>query len=277
MKWHPELETSFQLMWSDYVSFNPHALKIYDDILAHEKAKDPSIRQLVNDHIALRTIDLSPLELDRLGQFFVERGYKAKGEYQFKEKKLFARHYEHEDSARPKVFISHLLTNEFSKSLQATCRSIAELYVPSEIQKPGFFSSGRKWEVKQSMYRELLKESEYAAWFYAFGFRCNHFTISVNHLKSFAGLTDLNTFVLGKGHKLNTSGGVIKGAPSELLEQSSTLAGEVEFDFSDGKEKIPACYYEFAKRHKHPKTGLLYTGFIAASADRIFESTNRSH
>lgn len=276
MNWHPELEQSFQLMWADYVSFNPHALSIYNDILAHEKQHDSSVSALVNDHIALRTIDINPLTLDDLGRFFTHRGYEPKGEYQFKEKKLFARHYEHPDPARPKVFISHLLTGAFSSFLQGLFQEIAGLYQPSDLSSPGFFSSGKKWNASQAVYRELLKESEYAAWFYAFGFRCNHFTISVNHLRSFSGLPDLNQYVLSKGHKLNTSGGVIKGTPEELLEQSSTLAGEVDFKFTETSERIPACYYEFAKRHIHPKTGSLYTGFIAASADKIFESTNRS-
>ncbi|MGL4837356.1 MAG: DUF1338 domain-containing protein, partial [Shewanella sp.] len=35
----------------------------------------------------------------------------------------------------------------------------------------------------------------------------------------------------------------------------------------------PSCFYEFALRY--PKAnGELYTGFVAASADKIFESTN---
>ncbi|MDP5190382.1 DUF1338 family protein [Rheinheimera baltica] len=43
--------------------------------------------------------------------------------------------------------------------------------------------------------------------------------------------------------------------------------------FSDGMATIPSCFYEFATRY--PMTnGLLYTGFVAASADKIFESTN---
>jgi hypothetical protein len=37
---------------------------------------------------------------------------------------------------------------------------------------------------------------------------------------------------------------------------------------------VPACYYEFARRYPIAN-GELYQGFIAASADKIFESTNR--
>ena len=72
---------------------------------------------------------------------------------------------------------------------------------------------------------------------------------------------------------LNTSGGEIKGTPEELLEQSSTMANEVEIKFKQGSFKVLNSYYEFAKRYELPN-GNLYQGFIAASADKIFESTD---
>jgi len=37
--------------------------------------------------------------------------------------------------------------------------------------------------------------------------------------------------------------------------------------------EIPSCYYEFARRYED-KNGELYGGFIAKSADKIFESTD---
>ncbi len=36
---------------------------------------------------------------------------------------------------------------------------------------------------------------------------------------------------------------------------------------------IPSCFYEFAKRYPMPN-GELFTGFVAAFADNIFDSTN---
>jgi hypothetical protein len=72
---------------------------------------------------------------------------------------------------------------------------------------------------------------------------------------------------------LNSSGGEVKGTPEELLEQSSTKAGILPIDFVEGTFEIPSCYYEFAFRY--PDTdGKLYSGFIAKSADKIFESTD---
>ena len=89
---------------------------------------------------------------------------------------------------------------------------------------------------------------------------------------------------------LNDSGGLIKGTRAELLEQSSTIANVAWHRFPDGTtETIPYAYFEFAFRHLRPETqrgaqeppgppayGDYYHGFIAASADRIFESTDRS-
>ena len=72
---------------------------------------------------------------------------------------------------------------------------------------------------------------------------------------------------------LNDAGGEIQGTPDELLEQSSIRAGMVKFRFTEGEFEIPGCYYEFAKRYPD-SDGKLYSGFIAKSADKIFESTN---
>lgn len=101
----------------------------------------------------------------------------------------------------------------------------------------------------------------------------NHFTVFVNSLTKFDSLSVLNEHIKNHGFKLNSSGGEIKGSKEVLLEQSSTLANTIEVEFSDGKLSIPACYYEFAKRYPQ-KDGKLYQGFVAASADKIFESTS---
>ena len=124
-------------------------------------------------------------------------------------------------------------------------------------------------------YLELAEESEYASWVAAYGFRPNHFTVNVNALKNFKDLPKLNEFLQGKGYKFNQSGGIIKGTPEQLLEQSSTMASEIPVKFMDGTFNLPGCYYEFAKRYPMAD-GKLYQGFVASSADKIFESTNRS-
>jgi hypothetical protein len=123
------------------------------------------------------------------------------------------------------------------------------------------------------VYEKLRVESEYAAWLYVNGFCANHFTVSVNGLKQLDTIEKVNAFLKSHGFLLNDAGGEIQGTPSELLEQSSIRAGMVTFEFAEGRHEIPGCYYEFAKRYPDAD-GRLYSGFIAKSADKIFESTN---
>ncbi|MCW9018038.1 MAG: DUF1338 family protein, partial [Kangiellaceae bacterium] len=58
-----------------------------------------------------------------------------------------------------------------------------------------------------------------------------------------------------------------------LLEQSSTLANSIEVEFADKRVNLPSCFYEFAMRYP-TAGGELFKGFIASSADKIFESTD---
>ena len=99
--------------------------------------------------------------------------------------------------------------------------------------------------------------------------------MNVNELKTLQSLEEVNAFIKSLGFALNTSGGEIKGGAEEKLEQSSTLASEIAVSFDEGEFKVPGCYYEFAKRYPL-ESGKLYQGFVAASADKIFESTSRS-
>ena len=127
--------------------------------------------------------------------------------------------------------------------------------------------------ISYEIYEQLREESEYAAWLYVFGYRANHFTVSINHLENFKGIGEVNSFLKSNGFTLNSSGGEIKGSPNQLLEQSSTLADRVKVTFGDGTFEIPLCYYEFAQRYKDTE-GNLFNGFVAGSADKIFESTD---
>ena len=119
----------------------------------------------------------------------------------------------------------------------------------------------------------LSKESEYAAWLSAHGYGANHFTVSVNQLDRFDTVKGVNDHLRESGFAINESGGEVKGSPEVLLEQSSTMADRVAVDFSDGQHVVPGGFYEFALRYAM-NNGELYQGFVAASADKIFESTD---
>lgn len=257
----------FNVLWNEYADRNPHTLKIYN--LFTQQGEE-----VINDHVAFRTFNDPRINVDKLGKFFEDYGYQEKGTYNFPVKKLFAKHYEHSDPDAPKVFISELLVEEFSPKLQEIVKACVDKIPEDELDNEELLYAGSFWKLPSyKTYQELLKESEYAAWMYVFGFCANHFTVNVNALKSFAEVRDVNEFLIKNDFKLNTSGGMIKGTPEECLEQSSTLAEERDVQFVEGVYKVPSCYYEFAKRYNSPD-GKLYTGFIAASADKIFESTD---
>jgi hypothetical protein len=262
------LDALLDRMWRDYTELNPQARQIYE--LFVEQGE-----QVVNDHIALRTFDLPAVSIEVLAKPFVRSGYQPKGEYEFPIKKLFARHYEHPEADRPKVFISQLDVAALPPDGQAIIERLVAAVDPAATQRLDFCCSGRPWNLSFDEYRRLAGVSEYAGWLAAIGYRPNHFTVLVNALERFPSLESVNQLLEGRGFLLNDSGGKIKGSPTALLEQSSVRAGEIDVDFSDGAHRVPGCYYEFARRYPQPD-GSLYPGFIAASADRIFESTDRA-
>ena len=262
------LQTIFDKLWNDYSQQNPSAKKIYD--LFESRGE-----RVINDHIAFRTFNDPRVDIDVLAKPFVNNGYIEKGTYQFEKKHLDAKHFELPgDDKAPRVFISQLRIEDFSEYLQKNIKEslnkIPERYTNSEE----LIFSGNLWgKPSYETYKKLREESEYAAWLYVFGFRANHFTVSVNSLSKYNSLEKVNQLLKDNGFRLNDSGGEIKGTPEQLLQQSSIMADHTYVDCKEGPYKIPACYYEFAKRFKDDN-GKLFSGFIAKSADKIFESTN---
>lgn len=265
---HNNIDTLFSALWDDYVSITPSAHRIHKLLTGEENSP-----QIVNDHVAFRTFTLDKTRLSHLAEHFLALGYEAKGDYDFKAKKVSAKHFEHPDTEQPKVFISELRVAEFSADTQRIIHELVEQMPASVVSADNFLYSGRHWQLSKQEYQSLISESEYAGWLAAWGFRANHFTVSVNHLNNIRTLVDVNTLLKEAGFVLNTSGGEIKGGESVYLAQSSTMADEYTMDFSDGSLTIPSCFYEFAQRYNMPD-GKLYQGFVEASADKIFESTN---
>jgi hypothetical protein len=261
------VELFFKNLWHQYTAINPQAEAIH--ALLEERGET-----VVNDHIALRTFNTQKLGIDSLSQHFIAMGYEKQGEYDFEAKKLRAYHFEHSKNPNhPKIFISELLIEHFSDELQRIVHEIDAQVADSDVESIEFLYSGRLWDLTFEQYIQLLQESEYAAWTAAFGYRANHFTVSINHLTTFFDIQSLNQFILDHGFAMNESGGLIKGTPEQHLEQSSTMAPLVNLEFKASNHLVPSCFYEFAKRYPL-QSGRLYQGFIAASADKIFESTD---
>lgn len=259
------VEQFFSQLWNDYIQLTPSAAKVHQ-VLGKGQA-------IINDHVAFRTFNLAPVRLQHLAAHFEAMGYQAQQDYHFEAKKLVAKHYEHSDPRLPKIFISELLVEEFSPQLQGMVQQLVAQIAPSAVLDPSFLYSGTHWQISSQDYELLLAESEYAAWVAAFGFRANHFTVNVNELTDFESLQQVNETLKQSGFRLNAVGGEIKGSAEVFLEQSSTMADHMPVRFSDMEKVIPSCFYEFAKRYEIAPNQL-YSGFVAASADKIFESTN---
>jgi len=266
------MDAIIQKLWSNYLHITPTVKKVKNTL------------QLDNyssfcDHIAFRTLNTSELGItkrisgefgiEKLSRKFLNSGYTIKKEYYFKKKKLKAIHLEKENF--PKIFISELLLDQCSFFLKNT---LLQVFDTCKSVK-GILTKGRCWDVNYTVYKELERESEYAAWLYVHGHRVNHFTINVNQLEKYS-IEDVCNQLKNAGIHLNNSGGLVKGSKKVGLKQASTIADTVLVKFNDLQEaiRIPSCYVEFAERFKIDEK--IFNGFITNSADKIFQSTNRS-
>jgi hypothetical protein len=256
----------FNDMWDLYARINPQVVKVKELFDSREG------REVKNDHIALRTFNHPRINRHVIAKSFLDSGYTTVEDLKFEKKKLDATYFSHEDPTLTRVFISELKLEEFSPELQATINRLVDQIPNKAIEEFNFCNSGVPWGViKQDTYEALKSESEYAAWVATFGFIVNHFTISINDCDTFDNLEKVNSFLKENGYRINDSGGEIKGSSEKGLEQSSIMAEDVDVHFNPVESdlvKIPGCYYEFALRHNN------FDGFIAGSADKIFESTD---
>ena len=109
----------FDKLWQQYTTTNPQARSIYQHFIDAGET-------VVNDHVAFRTFDDPRININVLARIFLECGYKKAREYDFPIKKLKAYHFEHSDSAAPKVFISELLCKKLSSNLQKIVKQRSE-------------------------------------------------------------------------------------------------------------------------------------------------------
>lgn len=253
-------------LWRDYTAITPQATRIHALFAARGET-------IVNDHVALRTYGRPGIELAAVARPFVARGWEPRDDYRFDDKHLRARYFQHADPSLPKVFVSELCVDELSAGAAAIIDGLVAQLPAGFGERDDLPYAGRPWSIAHATYEALLAESEYAAWMSAFGFRVNHFTVDVGRLRTLDGLDAVNALVAGAGFELNRAGGLVKGTPAQRLEQSSTCADAVDVAFTDGVFRVPSCYYEFAKRHPLP-SGELFQGFVPASADKLFESTD---
>jgi hypothetical protein len=126
----------------------------------------------------------------------------------------------------------------------------------------------------------LAKESnELISWVMVFGRIVNHFGLSVHLRPDTKDLSTFNNEIIKSGLRFNEMNGrIIKGQPSEFLEQSAIRAGSLAINLTDGsKIEIQNRFIELVWRHKitHLNTSLwenYYADFVGRNATNVVES-----
>ncbi|WP_164111044.1 MULTISPECIES: DUF1338 domain-containing protein [Sphingobacterium] len=266
--------------------------KITDALLA--KGVIGSQEDIVNDHIAFRTLGVPHLGIKSFEKIFLALGYEKRDYYHFEGKKLDAYWFSSPQEGYPRIFVSELRVQDLSANVQEIIRKYTSAIVADPVdsidlkngQEVADFLQKPLWGLPTSSdYKSLLAESEYAAWVIYNRYYLNHYTISIHELKDgFNTLEEFNSFLKSIGVKLNNSGGVIKTSDDGLLRQSSTVSALYKALFADGQVlEIAGSYVEFAERSVLPQFSHLdksevgvkhrRDGFEANNADKIFEST----
>ncbi|WP_350285709.1 DUF1338 domain-containing protein [uncultured Croceitalea sp.] len=250
--------------------------------------------EIINDHIAFRTLGVPHLGIASLEKIFLAYGYQRMDAYYFEEKKLDAFWYTPPEPQYPRIFISELRVKDLSPTAQRTIYNYTNAIITDPVgdldfenpESVGHFFYRPLWQTPAlDDFLSLGKESEYAAWVIYNRYYLNHYTISVHALpEPYNRLESFNAFLEKNGIVLNTAGGKIKISADGLLRQSSSVAKMLTATFANDEQlKISGSYVEFAERlplpeFKHlPKGTLkrehLREGFESANADKIFEST----
>ncbi|MDA7797706.1 DUF1338 domain-containing protein [Flavobacteriaceae bacterium] len=275
-----------------YAERVPDVRKITQAMIAKGMVIDQT--DIVNDHVAFRTLGFNNLGIASFEKIFLAHGYTKMDFYHFEAKKLDAYWYAPPTPELPRVFISELKVQSLSETAQQTIKKYTDSVISDPVdalnlnhvnQVASFFQTPLWALPTLKDYQILLDESEYAAWVIYNRYYLNHYTISVHDLpKEYNTLEPFNIFLKSIGIQLNDSGGEIKTSQDGLLRQTSSVANQVEATFSEGATKnIAGSYVEFAERSIMPEFQSLdpknlkrkhrREGFETSNADKIFEST----
>ena len=258
----------FDLLWKQYISVTPQAREI--QALLRSRGEE-----VINDHVAFRTFDIQGFGLETVTDLLAEIGYERFDSFVFPDKHLRAHAYKvPNDHDVPKIFFSELVRAELDSDSQAIIEEVTSP-LAGELTLENLAGTYPFKRPTLKQYSRLSDTSEYAGWLSTMGYQANHFTVYVNRLRTLDSIHEVIDLMVANQYPLNDVGGFIKGTPSDLLVQASTLADHIRFEFEDGFESdIPSCFYEFAYRFTD-STGQPFQGFIPNSANAIFESTDR--
>ncbi|MDL1913298.1 MAG: DUF1338 domain-containing protein [Bergeyella sp.] len=286
------LDVFLNILFERYAAHVPAVKKITHALI--DRGVVNGQEEIVNDHIAFRTLGVPHLGISSFEKIFLHHGYRKRDNYLFEKKKLNAYWYSPPSPEYPRVFVSELLVDHLSEAAQRLIKNYTQNITIDPVdalnldngEEIGNFFHQPLWKLPAKQdYETLLKESEYAAWVIYNRYYLNHYTVSVSELKSgYNRLEEFNDFVESLGIRLNTEGGKIKVSKDGLLRQSSSVAEMREAVFENGeKMEIAGSYVEFAERLVLPQYASIPAekltsmhrreGFETGNADKIFEST----
>ncbi|WP_405266767.1 DUF1338 domain-containing protein [Cellulophaga sp. Ld12] len=286
------LEAILEALFIPYRNSVPDVLKVTNGMIAEGIISEE--HEIINDHIAFRTLGVPNLGITSFEKIFLHYGYEKKDYYFFEGKKLDGYWYAPPADHLPRIFMSELRVQDLSEQTQQIIHKYTKQLTSDPvdsldldaIEAVGSFFHKALWKLPTLPdYLALAAESEYAAWVIYNRYYLNHYTISVHDLPdNYNTVEKFNAFLEGLDIKLNTAGGKIKVSPDGLLKQSSTVAKTFDATFANGEVyTISGSYVEFAERLPLPEfaaKGLTsFTrqqrrdGFESANADKIFEST----
>lgn len=264
---------------------------------------------VANDHIAFRSLRLVVDSAEgkiNLGIPYLESlvswlGYEVAGEYHFRDRHLYARHYRHPEQDRydlPKLFISELIVEQLpssiAKLIQNTVRSGAFFSLPAwqkssfslQQDEPAVAKSLvpvfiRPWTPpKQSIVETVNEVSQYGAWVLLHGYSVNHFTGYINrqNTPAYPDIESTAQALARQGVPMKES---FEGGQASGLQQTATQAVmellPVLDDRGNLKEMLWSyAYYELAERYFIPDSSgnqVLFEGFIAPQAKHLFDMT----
>ena len=215
---------------------------------------------LTNDHVAFRGL-AGAGGIALFEEVFARRGWRRAGSYDFPDAHLDAIHMTH-PAGLPRVFLSELRTSELSAAAQAILAKIPPPPAPpDDVVAMADWFDGPSEPVVEDDLLALERESQYAAWVYAFGRRVNHFTPAVDDVEAW------QARMIEAGVPMKRE---IEGAPGSVLRQTATQAAEVTIRLAGGRERSwPYAYLEIAERQPG------FDGFLGPQARQLIDMTSR--
>ena len=162
------LDTILNGLFKTYFERVPDVKKITNAMI--KKGWVSSQEDIINDHVAFRTLGVKNLGIASFEKIFLAHGYQKKEFYSFEAKKLNAYWYAPPNENQPRIFISELRVEELSKEAQDIIYKYTEnittdpvdlldLNTPKQVVE---FFEKPLWKLPTlSDYNTLLNESEY--------------------------------------------------------------------------------------------------------------------